>query len=589
MLWNRLTAIVALALGVLIVGVGPPPGVAAAPAQVGPYDGDPRERVNGHGFVGEPDGRFETIDVPGATTTVVAGSDGRGRLVGYYVDRRQRIHGFVRDSRGRLRRIDFPGARGTAVSKAGARGQIVGSYSARRDRPAARFEHGFLLDGHGRFRRIDVRGATETRPAAINNRGQIVGDYVDRAGTRHAFLRDKDGTIATVDPPGAAVAVAADIDDQGRLVGSYAGADAAAHGFRRETDGAFTTIDFPDVAGNGDSYVYGINNKGQVAGAYRKPPDSVLHGFVSDGRGFATVDVPDAIGHTNISDIDDRGRLVGDYDHADRGYLRDERGRFSIFASPGAATFTLPYGINNKGEIVGNYDDAAGNVHGFLRKRHGRFTRIDVPGAKQTSATRINDRGQIVGIYSGTTTSAAAADARAFLLDRGGLTRIAVPGAVDTRLFGIDNHGRTVGSYIDAGGTIHGLLRDRRGELTTIDVPGAAATQLININDAGRMTGVYVGADGAIRAFVRDESGAITSIDPPGGTAPPGPGIATGATPFGIDNSGTVVGSYRDSTFDIYGFVLYRGRFVELRAPGALIESFATDIDDSGRIIGMIR
>jgi hypothetical protein len=160
---------------------------------------------------------------------------------------------------------------------------------------------------------------------------------------------------------------------------------------------------------------------------------------------------------------------------------------------------------------------------------------------------------------------------------------------VDTRLIGIDNHGRAVGSYIDAGGKLHGLLRDRRGEMTTIDVPDAAGTQLIDINDAGRMTGVYLDGDGAIRAFVRDQTGRMTSIDPPGGTAPPGPGIATGATPFGVDNSGTVVGSYRDSTFDIYGFVLSGGRFVELRAPGALVESFATDIDDRGGIVGMIR
>jgi uncharacterized membrane protein len=436
-----------------------------------------------------------------------------------------------------------------------------------------------------------VPGAAETRPTGINEHGQIVGDYVDRRGTRHAFLRDEDGAITTVDPPGAAVTLAADIDDQGRIVGTYTRADAAAHGFRRELDGTFTTIDFPDAAGSGDTYVTGINSRGQVAGAYRilTAPRVVLHGFVSGGSGFTTVDVPDAIGHTYINDIDDRGRLVGLYDHADRGYLRDARGRFSVFAAPGAATFTFPSGINKKGEIVGNYDDAAGNVHGFLRKRRGRFARVDVPGAKATSAIRINDHGQIVGIYSGTTTSFAAADARSFLLDRGKLTRIEVPGAVDTRLIGIDNHGRAVGSYIDAGGKLHGLLRDRRGEMTTIDVPDAAGTQLIDINDAGRMTGVYLDGDGAIRAFVRDQTGRMTSIDPPGGTAPPGPGIATGATPFGVDNSGTVVGSYRDSTFDIYGFVLSGGRFVELRAPGALVESFATDIDDRGGIVGMIR
>ena len=46
-----------------------------------------------------------------------------------------------------------------------------------------------------------------------------------------------------------------------------------------------------------------------------------------------------------------------------------------------------------------SYLDAAGRYHGFLRDK-GRFTTIDVPGAAATTATDINNRGQIVGEHS---------------------------------------------------------------------------------------------------------------------------------------------------------------------------------------------
>ena len=40
--------------------------------------------------------------------------------------------------------------------------------------------------------------------------------------------------------------------------------------------------------------------------------------------------------------------------------------------------------------------------HGFMRDRRGRITTIDVPGARGTAAQKINNRGQIAGVYSDT-------------------------------------------------------------------------------------------------------------------------------------------------------------------------------------------
>jgi probable HAF family extracellular repeat protein len=57
----------------------------------------------------------------------------------------------------------------------------------------------------------------------------------------------------------------------------------------------------------------------------------------------------------------------------------------------------------------------------------------------------------------------------------------------------------------------------------------------------------------------------------------------------GINNRGQVVGAYRDNQFEIYGFKFSDARFTAIKIPGARGESFATDIDDRGRIVGIDR
>ena len=66
-----------------------------------------------------------------------------------------------------------------------------------------------------------------------------------------------------------------------------------------------------------------------------------------------------------------------------------------------SATGTIATGINSRGDVVGIYDDTAGNSHGFLLKS-GVFLTVDVPGSLvsvtgnlQTEANGINNAGDI--------------------------------------------------------------------------------------------------------------------------------------------------------------------------------------------------
>lgn len=72
----------------------------------------------------------------------------------------------------------------------------------------------------------------------------------------------------------------------------------------------------------------------------------------------------------------------------------------NIFSSNNAE----PFGINNLGQIVGFFEDANGQFHGFQLNPGKSPTQIDYPGATATYLYGINDAGQIVGVaYSPST------------------------------------------------------------------------------------------------------------------------------------------------------------------------------------------
>jgi probable HAF family extracellular repeat protein len=117
------------------------------------------------------------------------------------------------------------------------------------------------------------------------------------------------------------------------------------------------------------------------------------------------------------------------------------------------------------------------------------FTTIDVPGSISTVTTGINDRGQIVGRFRD-----AAGGPHGLLIDGATLTTIDVPGIPETtEANAINNSGQIVGIFRDATGALHSFLKD--GDMfTTFDVPGAASTFASGINDRGQIVGFFIKA-----------------------------------------------------------------------------------------------
>jgi len=109
---------------------------------------------------------------------------------------------------------------------------------------------------------------------------------------------------------------------------------------------------------------------------------------------------------------------------------------------------------------------------------------------------------------------------------------------------------------------------------TTIDGPGAFFTTASGINDARQIVGTFRDSTGSIFGFL-DTGGSFTIVDVSGGR---------NTQPFGINNAGQIVGQFEDSTA-IHGFLDSGGTFTTLDPPGSLF-TVASGINDAGQIVG---
>ena len=250
------------------------------------------------------------------------------------------------------------------------------------------------------FTSIDYPGGFGTRARGINNHGQIVGSYDTKDGNRHALLIQK-GKFIPLAPEtilGTDYSDAYKINDRGDVVG-WDCDDFTCHAFLLR-DGVVTLLDFPGAT---LTYGFDINESGTVAGVWDLYDSqwNFLYegGFIWKDGNFTDVRFPGA-GDSAVTAINARGDLAGLWDSGPRDYTNHgfifSKGEFTTFDPPFPdLTGTEPGGINARGDIIGQ-DIENGITHGFL-KVGANFIKIDYPGAALTSGWGINAAGQMVG------------------------------------------------------------------------------------------------------------------------------------------------------------------------------------------------
>jgi hypothetical protein len=238
----------------------------------------------------------------------------------------------------------------------------------------------------------------------INNRGEVVG-YGEDPNFDVGFIYDpRTNTFTRITVPDSPRTHLRGINDRGDILG-WAYDPFRAFLYRK---GAFTPILY--------SYTLAINNRGDMVGGfvdYDSPGTEMkVQGFIFDGKTTQTIDYPGSV-DTWLTGINDRGQVIGQYMTSEltsstRSFLWD-RGTYIPLDIPGESRVT---GINNRGEIVGTYDgycasqDVTGGL-GFVYYR-GSYTCFVVPDAineqpggrfAATFPTGVNDRGQIAGYF----------------------------------------------------------------------------------------------------------------------------------------------------------------------------------------------
>ena len=223
------------------------------------------------GFIRSPDGHITTPIVdPNDNTgvTVLRAINDEGVIAGFYGANVS--NGFLLTD-GKFRTVDFPGAASTALRGINNLGDVSGAYS---DLNADEF--GFIIPRRGppiSFKLPDP-AATGIVAGGINDLRQVVGYYTDATSTLVGFLRQPSGQIVTIMFPGALSTQIFGINDCGILVGAW-GDGSTEHGFYGRP-GNLHSFDVPGADG---TTALGINNEGRLVGRYAA--GGVQHAFVS--------------------------------------------------------------------------------------------------------------------------------------------------------------------------------------------------------------------------------------------------------------------------------------------------------------------
>lgn len=306
------------------------------------------------------------------------------------------------------------------------------------------------------------------------------------------------------------------------------------------------------------------------------------------------------------------GAITGSYqdtNSAFHGFLRSPEGAFRTFEAPGAYIApgygTSPTSINDLGATTGSYTDANGFNHGFLLSPQGSFTTFDVPGVGGYGSFPIalNIEGAIVGYYTDSNYLF-----HAFLRSPDGNFQTFVgPGACDTgtstgcygsAAFNINFWGTIAGGYMDNNFVVHGLIRSPNGTLITYNAPGAGTLPGSDegtgcpgckpgLNQSGTIAGTYRDTNNVSHGFVRSPGGEFTTFDAPG--AGTGSNQGTGCPSdcsVNLNDLGAIAGVYIDANTVYHGYLRSPAGKIVTVDPAGSIFTLTVGINDAGIIAG---
>jgi hypothetical protein len=236
-------------------------------------------------------------------------------------------------SQSKYQNINFPQSVQTQVTGLNDEGVQVGFWSSQNNASLMNNNFGWYLKD-ARFHEVNFPTNDPASPPVdqllgVNNHDVAVGFYTDGQGNNHGYEYNIiTRRFSRVLKPGAKGAgpslTAAAINNRGDVAGFYVASGGVTDGFLKTGGGVFIKL---AMRGATMTQAFGVNDHDEVVGAYTVGAGSSAKsfGFVwRPGHGFTTVNDPHGVGTTFIN------------------------------------------GVNNAGDLVGFYTDAAGNTDGML-------------------------------------------------------------------------------------------------------------------------------------------------------------------------------------------------------------------------------
>jgi hypothetical protein len=256
---------------------------------------------------------------------------------------------------------------------------------------------------------------------------------------------------------------------------------------------------------------------------------------------YASIDYPGA-GVTQAWGVNNQGQVVGDYgdsqaaiydeppgEHRLHGFLLD-RGTFSnIDVSDTVGTH--PQAISESGSVAGftgDYDQrccAHTHIGGYLQHRDGTVESIENKGLNMF-VQDTNDRGDVVGFSHGGNGTGPG-----FIWNDGVITEVAPAGAVSTYLAATDEPQIVIG-----GASPGGAFRYRNGTFSPLVFPSSMHNVSVSgTNNQGDFVGAYTDDLGQRGGYLLLANGQLTKINVPG---------KDGTVPMDVSDNRQIVGEY---------------------------------------------
>jgi len=247
------------------------------------------------------------------------------------------------------------------------------------------------------------------------------------------------------------------VNNAGTIAGDYVDSKGIQHAMILAGT-KLTSVNHPDCTTSGGYPAaiafYGINKSGAAAGFCTNTKTNLFEGFVYSGGKFTAINFPKSNG-------------------------------------------TQAIGINDAGDVVGDYLDSASVQHAFVKKG-AKYTSIDVTGDTTPYAWDINNSGQILMFALDSS-----GDYQSFVYNGKTFKKIADPNAAATGTIArtLNNKGDVAGAYFNSAGDEIGFLYHGGKYYDVIDPKASTETKPDGVNDTLEMVGRYVNSSSATVGF----------------------------------------------------------------------------------------